>query len=95
MSVYGAESGTRTRDLRITNALLYQLSYFGLWLFSAKYSGTLRKCGCKSRTFCVNCQIKVAVFFESSADNSFRFALSNFFVFSSLSFFIFFVTLQP
>ena len=24
-----AESGTRTRDLRITNALLYQLSYFG------------------------------------------------------------------
>ena len=24
-----AEDGTRTRDLRITNALLYQLSYFG------------------------------------------------------------------
>ena len=26
---FRAESGTRTRDLRITNALLYQLSYFG------------------------------------------------------------------
>ena len=25
-----AGSGTRTRDLRITNALLYQLSYFGV-----------------------------------------------------------------
>ena len=25
----GAESRTRTGDLRITNALLYQLSYFG------------------------------------------------------------------
>jgi hypothetical protein len=25
----GAESGTRTRDLLITNELLYQLSYFG------------------------------------------------------------------
>ena len=26
---FRAEDGTRTRDLRITNALLYQLSYFG------------------------------------------------------------------
>ena len=28
--LFRAESGTRTRDLRITNALLYQLSYFGV-----------------------------------------------------------------
>lgn len=28
-----AESGTRTRDLLITNELLYQLSYFGRALF--------------------------------------------------------------
>ena len=28
-----AESGTRTRDLFITNELLYQLSHFGLVLF--------------------------------------------------------------
>lgn len=28
-----AESGTRTRDLLITNELLYQLSYFGEELF--------------------------------------------------------------
>ena len=27
----GAETGTRTRDLLITNELLYQLSYFGLF----------------------------------------------------------------
>ena len=40
---FRAESGTRTRDLRITNALLYQLSYFGdagakvgYFMFSAK-----------------------------------------------------------
>ena len=26
---YGADTGTRTRDLRITNALLYQLSHIG------------------------------------------------------------------
>ena len=26
-----AETGTRTRDLLITNELLYQLSYFGLF----------------------------------------------------------------
>ena len=26
----GAEDGTRTRDPRITNALLYQLSHFGI-----------------------------------------------------------------
>ena len=26
----GANAGTRTLDLRITNALLYQLSYIGL-----------------------------------------------------------------
>lgn len=26
---FRAESGTRTRDLLITNELLYQLSYFG------------------------------------------------------------------
>ncbi len=28
----GATNGTRTRDLRVTNALLYQLSYCGLTL---------------------------------------------------------------
>ena len=28
----GAEDGTRTRDLLITNQLLYQLSYFGVYL---------------------------------------------------------------
>ena len=28
-SGYGAESRNRTDDLRVTNALLYQLSYFG------------------------------------------------------------------
>ncbi len=27
--IMGAEDGTRTRDPRITNALLYQLSHFG------------------------------------------------------------------
>ena len=27
----GAEDGTRTRDLLITNQLLYQLSYFGVY----------------------------------------------------------------
>gem|GEM_PF-6229193 len=27
--LFGAEDGTRTRDPRITNALLYQLSHFG------------------------------------------------------------------
>ena len=27
---FGANAGTRTLDLRITNALLYQLSYIGL-----------------------------------------------------------------
>ncbi len=27
----GAEDGTRTRDLLITNQLLYQLSYFGIY----------------------------------------------------------------
>lgn len=31
-----AESGTRTRDLFITNELLYQLSYFGDTLFFLK-----------------------------------------------------------
>ncbi len=33
--VNGAESGARTRDLRFTKPLLYQLSYFGV----IKYSG--------------------------------------------------------
>ncbi len=28
--IEGATNGTRTRDLRVTNALLYQLSYCGL-----------------------------------------------------------------
>ena len=28
---FGAEEGSRTRDLLITNQLLYQLSYFGLF----------------------------------------------------------------
>ena len=27
----GAEDRSRTYDLRITNAPLYQLSYFGIW----------------------------------------------------------------
>lgn len=27
----GADTPTRTEDLRITNALLYQLSYAGTW----------------------------------------------------------------
>ena len=29
----GAEKRSRTPDLRITNALLYQLSYFGLLIY--------------------------------------------------------------
>ena len=37
-----AETGTRTRDLRITNALLYQLSHFGIpFLFDAAKVQTL------------------------------------------------------
>jgi hypothetical protein len=32
----GAEDGTRTRDLLITNQLLYQLSYFGARKETAK-----------------------------------------------------------
>ena len=32
----GAGDGTRTRDLRITNALLYQLSYASINLFERK-----------------------------------------------------------
>ena len=41
----GAESGTRTRDLLITNELLYQLSYFGIaFLVSgSKYTCYFRK----------------------------------------------------
>ena len=27
---FGADGGDRTRDLRVTNALLYQLSYIGM-----------------------------------------------------------------
>ena len=38
-----AESGTRTRDLLITNELLYQLSYFGKPPFL--------KSACKSNAF--------------------------------------------
>ena len=30
MTKTGAETGTRTRDLFITNELLYQLSHFGI-----------------------------------------------------------------
>lgn len=30
--VFGAEDGTRTHDLLVTNELLYQLSYFGIAL---------------------------------------------------------------
>ena len=33
MIILRAEDGTRTRDPRITNALLYQLSHFGNALF--------------------------------------------------------------
>ena len=33
---FGADTRTRTADLRITNALLYHLSYIGLLLRSAK-----------------------------------------------------------
>ena len=36
----GAESGTRTRDLLITNELLYQLSYFGLIFCFEQYKIT-------------------------------------------------------
>ncbi|CAE1143027.1 protein of unknown function [Serratia sp. Tan611] len=34
MQKYGADNRSRTYDLRITNALLYQLSYigFGRWI---------------------------------------------------------------
>jgi hypothetical protein len=39
----GAEDGTRTRDLLITNQLLYQLSYFGVshftWLITPATAG--------------------------------------------------------
>ena len=30
LKINGAENGIRTHDLRITNALLYQLSYLGI-----------------------------------------------------------------
>ena len=30
-SIYGANEGTRTPDLLITNQLLYQLSHIGIW----------------------------------------------------------------
>ena len=33
ISYFGASGGTRTHDLRITSALLYQLSYRGIWYF--------------------------------------------------------------
>ena len=33
--LYGAGKRSRTPDLRITNALLYQLSYAGLWVARA------------------------------------------------------------
>lgn len=42
-----AENGTRTRDLRITNALLYQLSYFGnicFFISGAKIQGLFDIC---------------------------------------------------
>ena len=32
VSYRGADDGTRTRDLLITNQLLYQLSYIGIYL---------------------------------------------------------------
>ena len=34
LNFVGAGEGTRTPDLMITNQLLYQLSYTGVWLFS-------------------------------------------------------------
>ena len=43
----GANLGTRTPDLRITNALLYQLSYFGnicFFISGAKIQGLFDIC---------------------------------------------------
>ena len=41
----GAEDGTRTHDLLVTNELLYQLSYFGnIKLNSTKIQGSLLYC---------------------------------------------------
>ena len=34
--IYGAGDGTRTRDLLITNQLLYQLSYTSVWCLRAE-----------------------------------------------------------
>ena len=42
---YGAASGTRTRDLFVTNEMLYRLSYCGL------VHCVLLQCGCKGNTF--------------------------------------------
>lgn len=39
----GADARTRTADLRITNALLYQLSYSGFGLVGGNYS-RMRSC---------------------------------------------------
>ena len=36
--LYGADTRTRTGDLRITNALLYQLSHVGLALYTRRGS---------------------------------------------------------
>lgn len=58
-----AESGTRTRDLFITNELLYQLSYFGerLALFLV--------CECKGRTFFRNHQMFCGFFSDKCEKN--------------------------
>ncbi len=40
----GADKGNRTPDLRITNALLYQLSYTGVPLDSRKQRGKSMSC---------------------------------------------------
>ena len=63
MVSFGAESGTRTRDLFITNELLYQLSYFGerLALFLV--------CECKGRTFFRNHQMFCG-FFSDKCEKS-------------------------
>ena len=39
--LYPAEEGTRTLDLRITNATRYQLRHFGLLLRSRKHNTTV------------------------------------------------------
>ena len=59
LSLVRAENETRTRDLRITNASLYQLSYFG-----NRSSFRLR---CKSTDFYRNYQICIHFFIDKSS----------------------------